>query len=143
MNNSNQTAYYNYADSITVTAATLLKTKHYCLNIKCPLKIGDLLTPGDKSLYILWVDGECLVEALEGLHGGARLEVLDALVHVLEGPVARLLAPQLTRAPVGRELALKKKTGQGVRFSIAGIFMIFTPFWLGDFGANIPDKLVT
>ena len=89
--------------------------------------MGALLTPGNKSLYVLWVDGEGLVEALECLDGGARLEVLDALVHVLEGPVARLLAPQLTRAPVSRELALKKNKS-GVGFSIARIFMIFTPF---------------
>jgi hypothetical protein len=72
------------------------------------MSLKKALTPGDKSLDVLWVDGEGLVEALEGLDGGARLEVLDALVHVLEGPVARLLAPQLTRAPVSRELALKK-----------------------------------
>jgi hypothetical protein len=85
-------------------------------------KKGALLTPGDKSLYILWVDGECLVEALERLDGGARLEVLDALVHVLEGPVARLLAPQLTRAPVSRELALKKNRPGG-RFSFFLIFL--------------------
>jgi hypothetical protein len=82
-------------------AATLLKTTLLSCKKRAPL------TPGDKSLDVLWVDGECLVEALERLDGGARLEVLDALVHVFEGPVARLLAPQLTRAPVSRELALK------------------------------------
>ncbi len=77
-----------------------------------PIESGSttlLLTPGDKSLDVLWVDGEGLVEALECLDGGARLEVLDALVHVFERPVARLLAPQLTRAPVTRELALTRK----------------------------------
>jgi hypothetical protein len=92
-------------------AETLHKTTLLSYRKKSFKKGLFFLTSGDKSLYVLWVDGEGLVEALECLHGGARLEVLDALVHVLEGPVARLLAPQLTSAPVSRELALKK-TGQ-------------------------------
>ena len=68
------------------------------------------LTPGDKPLHVLGVDGEGLVEALESLYGGAGLEVLDALVDVLEGPLARLFAPQPCRAPFTRELAYKNKS---------------------------------
>jgi hypothetical protein len=91
--------------------------------------MGALLTPGNKSLYVLWVDGEGLVEALECLDGGARLEVLDALVHVLEGPVARLLAPQLARTPVSRELALKRTGKQGARLSFFFFSNIFGGFF--------------
>jgi hypothetical protein len=67
------------------------------------------LTSGYQSLYILWVDGERLVEALECLNAVASFEVSYALVHMLECPLARLLSTQLRRIPLPRIVTCKKK----------------------------------